>query len=196
MTVTTPVVLASASPRRRQLLEQIGVACQVLPVDIDESRAPGEMPQDYVQRLALEKAQRGLVLAANPGLVLGSDTVVLVDGHILGKPVDRDHGLAMLSRLSGRQHQVLTAVAMVDGHRQRCLTSTSYVYFAAMSRLEMQAYWDTGEPADKAEGYAIQGMAAQFITRLDGSYSGVMGLPLYETAQLLKEFGIVTLMHE
>jgi len=196
MTADNRILLASASPRRAQLLQQIGVEFEVLAVDIDESLRAGEAPRDYVQRLALEKARQGYRQQRNAVPVLGSDTIVMVDEHILGKPTDKDDALAMLSLLSGRQHQVLTAVAMVDGEKSRCLTSVSQVYFSALSEAEMQAYWDSGEPADKAGAYGIQGLAGQFIERLDGSYSGVMGLPLFETAQLLKEFGIVIMAHE
>lgn len=198
MTADNRILLASASPRRRQLLQQIGVHFDVLPVDIDESRHPGEAPQNYAERLAVEKAWQGYRQQQTPVPVptLGSDTIVIVDEQILGKPADKNDGLAMLSQLAGRAHQVLTSVAMVDGQKSRCLTSLSQVYFAAMTTSEIQAYWDTGEPVDKAGAYGIQGIAAQFIERLDGSYSGVMGLPLFETAQLLKEFGIVILAHE
>lgn len=190
---TNKILLASQSPRRRELLQQIGVDFDVLPVDIDETPQPGEAPRHFVERLALEKAQLGYRRQGNSMPVLGSDTIVVVGGQILGKPGDKQQALHMLSQLSGSEHQVLTAVAMVDARQQRCLTSVSHVYFRSLSDVEMRAYWDTGEPADKAGAYAIQGIAAQFIERLDGSYSGVMGLPLFETAQLLKEFGIVTL---
>lgn len=193
---TSRLLLASASPRRAHLLKQIGVAFEVRPLDIDESVQPDESPQSFVQRLALEKARQGYRLPGNSLPALGSDTIVLVDDEILGKPQHKEDALAMLARLSGRRHQVLTAVALVNGERERCRVSVSDVYFARLTQAEIQAYWDTGEPADKAGAYAIQGRAAEFITRLDGSYSGVMGLPLYETAQLLKEFGIVTLVHE
>jgi septum formation protein len=187
-----PVVyLASSSPRRRELLAQIGLGFRVLQVDIDETPRPGESPQAYVRRLALAKARAGrdAVERREVRPVLGADTSVIVDGVMLGKPRDRAHGIEMLLRLSGRSHEVLTAVALA-GMREAVRLSTSRVTFRTLGRAECEAYWDTGEPRDKAGGYAIQGHAAAFVSRLEGSYSGVVGLPLYETAQLLKEFGI------
>lgn len=184
------IILASASPRRRELLDQIGVRYQVLPVDIDESRKEGESAENFVKRLALEKAQAGFEKQGNSLPVLGSDTIVVLNHRILVKPADKADGLAMLSALSGHEHQVLTAVAMVDGQQSMVKTNISRVYFRSLSEEEIETYWATGEPADKAGGYGIQGIAAQFIERLDGSYSGVMGLPLYETAQILENFGI------
>ncbi len=190
------ILLASASPRRAELLKQIGVDFDVLPVDIDETPKANELAEDFVQRLAVEKAEAGYKKQGNDTPVLGSDTIVLVDNEILGKPENKQHALDMMRRLSGKKHQVLTAVAMVKADKQRCLTNVSHVYFRQLTEKEIEAYWNTGEPADKAGAYGIQGIAAQFIERLDGSYSGVMGLPLYETAELLKEFGITTLSHE
>ncbi|MCW8955823.1 MAG: Maf-like protein [Gammaproteobacteria bacterium] len=184
------ITLASASPRRQQLLDQIGVRYRVLPVDIDETPRNHELPQDVVCRLALEKAQLGYQRQTDKQPVLGADTIVVLNEQILGKPGSREDGLAMLAALSGHSHQVITAVAMVDGERSECCISRSQVYFREMSQAEIEAYWNTGEPVDKAGGYGIQGLAAQFIERLDGSYSGVMGLPLFETAELLKLFGI------
>ena len=184
------VILASASPRRRELLDQIGVRYEVFAVDIDESLRAGESPEDFVVRLALEKAEAGFDRHPSGLPVLGSDTIVLLNKDILCKPADEQQGLQMLSALSGQMHEVLTAVAMVQKDHREYLLSTSKVYFRAMSGEEIQAYWNTGEPADKAGAYGIQGLAAQFIERLDGSYSGVMGLPLFETAELLKKFGI------
>lgn len=191
-----PVIyLASASPRRRELLAQIGVAHAVLSVEVDETPLPGEMPQDYVVRLALAKARAGWEgLDPSSSLpVLGADTSVVLDADILGKPRDERHGLDMLARLSGRSHQVLTGVAVVDGRGERVALSESAVTFRETSAAERLAYWRTGEPRDKAGGYAVQGIAAMFITRLDGSYSGVMGLPLYEAAELLGDAGIAVL---
>jgi nucleoside triphosphate pyrophosphatase len=188
------IILASSSPRRRELLDQIGVKYDVLPVDIDESLQVGESDETYVQRLAIEKAQAGFNRQKNAEgteqAVLGSDTIVVLEHQILGKPRDKQDGLAMLSALSAKEHQVMTAVAMVNADQQICLLNISKVCFRALSSVEIEAYWNTGEPADKAGAYGIQGLAAQFIQRLDGSYSGVMGLPLFETTQLLKEFGI------
>lgn len=192
----TKIILASASPRRRELLQQIGVKFDVLPVHIDESIHAQELPETYVQRLALQKAQEGYRRQENGLPVLGSDTIVLLDGCIMGKPEGRQDALDMLGRLSGRQHQVLSAVAMVRSDKSRCLLNTSRVFFGVLSSVDIEAYWATGEPADKAGAYGIQGIAGQFVERLDGSYSGVMGLPLFETAQLLQDFGIATLGHE
>jgi septum formation protein len=183
------LILASASPRRTQLLRQIGVPHQVEPADIDERRAPGESIEDCVQRLARAKAlqvrQRGRTLP-----VLGADTVVAIDELLLGKPRDRADGIQMLQRLSGRSHQVLSAVALASetGLHQRL--SRNVVRFRNLSEQECERYWDSGEPQDKAGAYAIQGLGAAFIEYLSGSYSGVMGLPLYETAQLLEAAGL------
>lgn len=187
------ICLGSASPRRRELLNQIGIAHTVRSADIDETPRPHEAPEVYVLRMALEKARAVLAQEAikNGALpVLGADTAVVVDGTILGKPRDEADGLAMLRRLSGSAHQVLTAVALVEPEREMTRLSVSHVTFRAMSEMEISAYWRTGEPADKAGGYGIQGYAATFIEHLEGSFSGVMGLPLFETAELLREFGI------
>lgn len=184
--------LASASPRRRELLDQIGVRHRRLVVEVPEEREAAERPEGYVARVALAKARAGtaLLAAGDPHPVLGADTEVVLDGEVLGKPRDRADGLAMLERLSGRSHRVLTAVAMVGrGGVEKGFVSTSSVTFRATTPRERQAYWASGEPADKAGGYAIQGRAAIFIERIEGSYSGVMGLPLFETARLLEEFG-------
>jgi septum formation protein len=194
------IYLASHSPRRRELLDQIGVVYRPVAVSVDETPLPGEAPAAYVARLALAKARTGwLAMPAQPPPpagedkvppVLGADTAVVVDGIILGKPRDRAEGLAMLATLSGREHQVLSAVALVTGEREEVRVQESWVRFRVLSAVERAAYWDTGEPADKAGAYGIQGRAAAFIAELRGSYSGVMGLPLFETAELLREFGI------
>ena len=190
------IYLASASPRRRELLEQIGISYQRLVVDVPEVKKEDEVPEMYVLRLALQKARAGRVTLAADDLipVLGADTVVVIDGEVLGKPAGRNEALAMMARLSGQRHQVMSAVAIVgsDGEQQSRL-SVSTVQFRDVSREEAVAYWETGEPTDKAGGYAIQGLAAVFIERLEGSYSGVMGLPLFETTDLLGQFGIVPL---
>jgi septum formation protein len=184
--------LASASPRRRELLTQIEVAHQLLPVDIDETPQPDEAPADYVRRLAQEKALAALARldAAQPLCVLGADTTVVLDGRILGKPADREEGLAMLAALSGQTHQVLTAVALADAQRCEARLVESRVTFRAISGEEAARYWASGEPADKAGGYAIQGLGAVFVRELHGSYSAVVGLPLCETAELLAAFGV------
>ncbi len=188
------IILASASPRRRELLDQLGVRYEVVPVDADETPKTGESPEAFVERLATEKACAGFLKQGDRRLpALGSDTIVLVGDRILGKPKDKDDAIAMLKSLSGETHQVFTAVALANAEQTRCLLSRSKVSFRALDDSEIEAYWASGEPADKAGAYGIQGKAAQFIKRLDGSYSGVMGLPLYETAELLKHFGITLL---
>jgi septum formation protein len=186
------VILASASPRRCELLAQIGVSFEQRVAAIDETPRAGELPADYVARVALEKA-RFVRAAGSPDLpVLGADTEVVVDGAILGKPADFEHARDMLRRLSGRAHEVFSAVALV-AQREAVAANRSTVWFRDLDDSEIEAYWRSGEPRDKAGGYAIQGLAATFIERLDGSYSGVMGLPLYETARLLQDFGIEVL---
>lgn len=184
--------LASASPRRRALLRQLGVSYRVLQVAVDETPLPGETPYEHVARLALIKAQTGwrTLGRRRPSPVLGADTVVAVDATILGKPRDRQEGLAMLERLSGREHRVFSAVALATAGQDAVKVQESQVRFRTLTPTERAAYWDTGEPLDKAGGYGIQGRAAAFIADLRGSYSGVMGLPLFETAELLREFGI------
>lgn len=179
------ITLASRSPRRAELLRQIGVEFITVDVDIDETPQPGELAADYVLRLALAKACCGRDASAPVLPVLGSDTAVVVDGEIFGKPRDRGHALAMLARLSGRSHQVLTAVALVTDSAETTCLRQSTVHMRAISPEEANAYWETGEPAGKAGAYAIQGRGAMFIEHLEGSYSGVMGLPLFETAALL-----------
>jgi septum formation protein len=186
------IYLASNSPRRRELLEQIGISYRVLPVAVDESAGPGETADALARRLALAKARAGLD-SLPPGderPVLGADTLVVCDGHCMGKPRDRAEALAMLATLSDSGHEVLSAVALVDRVRERVALSRSRVSFRAITPAEAAAYWASGEPADKAGAYAIQGLGAVFVADLAGSYSGVMGLPLFETAQLLNEFGI------
>lgn len=186
------IYLASGSPRRRELLTQIGVIHEPLAVTVDEMPMINEDPAAYVTRLALAKARTGwdaLGIRA-PRPVLGADTAVVIDGKILGKPRNREDGLEMLAALSGRGHRVLSAVAVVAGSREAVRMQESRVWFRELSPAECRAYWDTGEPADKAGGYAIQGRGAIFIRNLQGSYSGVMGLPLFETSELLKSFTI------
>ncbi|MDD2036967.1 Maf family protein [Pseudomonas putida] len=186
----TPLYLASGSPRRRELLTQIGVPFIVISAPIDESPLPSESAPAYVERLARAKAAAGLARVDGPAVVLGADTAVVLDGRILGKPENREDALAMLADLSGREHQVLTAVALDDGQRVHSFCVTSTVRFRAISTDEAQRYWASGEPADKAGGYAVQGLGAVFVTGLSGSYSAVVGLPLCETADLLDQFGI------
>jgi septum formation protein len=184
-----PLVLASTSPRRRDLLSQLGVAFDVLAVAVDERALPGELAADHVCRLALAKARAGAGQLPD-ACVVGADTVVVVEGDILGKPRDAQDAAAMLRRLSGRTHVVLSGVACVHGATHQVRLSESHVSFRPLSAGEIAAYCATGEPLDKAGAYAIQGRAAAFIRHLEGSYSGVMGLPLYETAELLAGAGI------
>jgi len=183
--------LASASPRRSALLTQIGVAHRVRAVAADERVLAGEEPSRYVRRLARLKAQTlwQRLDAAERLPVLGADTAVTIGTEILGKPTDEDDCVRMLQSLSGRTHQVFTAVALRTDHLNDVLLSVSDVTFRALTGEEIHEYWASGEPADKAGGYAVQGLAAAFIERIAGSYSGVMGLPLYETAQLLTAIG-------
>ena len=183
------VCLASASPRRRALLEQIGVPYTVSVADIDEAVHVSEPPADYVLRVACAKA-RAVRLRGTALPVLAADTTVVVDGLICAKPRDRADGIAMLGRLAGRTHQVLTAVALAAASGVSFRLSASEVRLRALSAAECAAYWDTGEPHDKAGGYAIQGRGALFIEHLSGSYSGVMGLPLFETGELLTAAGV------
>jgi septum formation protein len=181
--------LASASPRRRALLAQIGVPHTVRSADIDEAVRPGETAADYVVRLACDKALA--VRAVSQGLaVLAADTTVVLDEVILGKPTDAAEAAAMLARLAGRSHRVLTAVALFSVQGLGFRLSSSEVRVRSVSAAEIAAYWHSGEPRDKAGGYAIQGLGAAFIEHLAGSYSGVMGLPLYETVQLLAAAGL------
>nr|WP_298135717.1 Maf family protein [uncultured Pseudomonas sp.] len=184
--------LASGSPRRRELLTQIGLPFTTLTAPIDENLLPDEAPRAYVERLAREKAQAGLALLepSTDAVVLGADTAVVLDGRILGKPASRDEAVATLSALSGREHQVLTAVALVAADKLRTCVVASQVRFRQLTTAEIDAYWATGEPRDKAGSYAIQGLAAVFVSQLQGSYSAVVGLPLCETAELLAEFAI------
>jgi len=184
------LVLASASPRRAALLSQLGLVFTVNAGDIDETRRPGEAAADMVRRLALTKAEAAARGETLP--VLGADTEVVVDGTVLGKPADRAEGLRMLTQLSGRAHEVLTAVALVHGRRSEVRLSRSVVTFRAISAAEAEAYWASGEPRDKAGGYGIQGIGGIFAERIEGSYSGIVGLPLAETEALLQAFGVDT----
>jgi septum formation protein len=183
------VCLASQSPRRRELLGQIGVPFVVSAADIDETLLPEERAADYVVRMARAKAlavrARGMLLP-----VLAADTTVLIDEVVCGKPADEAAAIAMLERLSGRTHQVLTAVALSSSGALSFRLSASEVRFRPLRRAECLSYWRSGEPRDKAGGYAVQGRGAVFIEHLSGSYSGVMGLPLYETAELLRAAGV------
>ncbi len=183
--------LASASPRRRELLQQIGVPFSLLAVSVDETPLPRETAEDYVRRVAMDKARAGLsVLPDADACVLAADTSVVLEQRILGKPADRAEGLAMLAALSGRSHRVLTAIVLANRGACEVRLVDSEVEFRSIDATEAQAYWDSGEPQDKAGGYAIQGWGAVFVSQLRGSYSAVVGLPLCETAQLLDRFGL------
>lgn len=185
--------LASRSPRRSELLARLGRPFQTLDLDVAEVRAVGETPRDYVQRVAADKARAGLayVLAADPAaVVVGSDTEVVLGERVFGKPADAGDAAAMLAALSGRTHQVMTAVVLASAGGVSVDVVVSEVTFAAMEQAHIAAYVATGEPFGKAGAYAIQGEAERFITHLAGSYSGVMGLPLYQTDRLLAGAGL------
>jgi septum formation protein len=186
------VYLASGSPRRRELLQQIGVSFRVLGTVVDEAVRMAETPRTYVLRLAAAKADAGWEKSRDAAdvPVLAADTAVVLDGKILGKPADRQDAEEMLRQLSGRTHEVLTAIALRTAGGVQSRISRSEVTFRAIAAGEAQAYWETGEPHDKAGAYAIQGRAAIFVADLRGSYSGVMGLPLFETAELLAKAGV------
>lgn len=188
------LTLASASPRRKELLNSLGIAAHVCPADIDESRLNNEAAEDYVQRLALEKAQASLRLL-NQGFdtelaslpILAADTIVTLDNQLFGKPKNRDDAIAIWQALSGTTHEVMTAIALLTESQQTMALSTSQVRFKQLSLQEMKAYWKTKEPIDKAGAYAIQGYASAWVESISGSYSGIVGLPLHELNGLLKK---------
>lgn len=195
------IYLASKSPRRRELLKQIGVRYELLMIrehapriDVDEAPLKDETAHAYVQRIVTLKANTAMRLMRErrltPRPILTADTTVTLDGHILGKPNDKADAIRMLTQLAGESHQVLTAVAVAVNHEIKQVLTTSLVTFAKLSEDEIKHYVETGEPMDKAGAYAIQGVASKFIAKLSGSYSGVMGLPLYETAILLRQCGV------
>lgn len=188
------LILASASPRRRELLTQIGVSFEVVIHDIDERVITGETPAHYVCRLARAKAAAVASDArvTHDQAVLGADTIVVIEEHILGKPQDEQDAHRMLSLLSGREHDVMSAVCVCRGEHSALELSRTKVKFKSLSKAEIAAYWRSGEPQDKAGAYAVQGLGALFIESLQGSYSGVVGLPIVETARLLSMFGIST----
>ncbi len=187
------ILLASSSPRRAELLRQIGVAFEIYPVDIDESRHPGEAAENYVLRIARSKAEvarERLGAGGTDRPVLAADTTIAIDDDIIGKPSEQMPCCEILDRLSGRSHQVLSAVALASADGLDWRLSRNQVYFRTLDAAEIEAYCATGEPRDKAGAYAIQGFAAIFVERLEGSYSSVMGLPLFETAELLRGAGM------
>ena len=191
MDLTAPqLLLASASPRRSDLLKQMGVNFEVLAVDIDESRRVDELPVDYVSRLAMEKAQAGFRRQDGQLPSLGADTIVVFDGQIFGKPGDQKHAEEMLMTLSGKVHSVFTAVAVDNGLDTALAVSETLVEFRTISQSECRIYWQSGEPEGQAGAYAIQGRGGMFVEKLEGSYSAVVGLPLAETEQLLNKFSV------
>lgn len=185
--------LASQSPRRRELLGRLGVEFGLIDLDLPEHRQPSEPALEYVRRVAREKAGAGLLkVMSNPSaVVLGADTEVVLDDEVFGKPRDAEDAAAMLRRLSGRTHQVISAVSVVSPSREAQALSISEVSFAELDAATIERYVASGEPMGKAGAYAIQGFAEVFVSRLAGSYSGVMGLPLHETARLLREFSLI-----
>lgn len=189
--------LASRSPRRNELLARLDRPFQALDLHVPEVRAPDESAADYVQRVAADKARAGLALVAQDpdAMVLGSDTEVVLDGRVFGKPADAEDARAMLRTLAGRTHQVMTAVALVAAGREQGVLVVSEVTFAAIDEDRIAAYVASGEPMDKAGAYAIQGGAERYIRHLAGSYSGVMGLPLQQTEQLLQAFELKGVAH-
>lgn len=191
------LLLASASPRRAELLRQLGCDFEVSPADINETPLPKEDPVDYVQRMALEKAtagwqlqkqERGKLQLLCP--VMGADTTVVSGGKIFGKPANQADAVDTLLLLSDKVHQVMSAVAMVNDDVNQVVCSITHVHFRSLTEQEAICYWQTGEPVGKAGSYAIQGFGASFISRIEGSYSGVVGLPLMETSALLNDFGV------
>ncbi|XPF92499.1 Maf family protein [Colwellia sp. RE-S-Sl-9] len=194
--MTLSLVLASQSPRRQELLAQIGYVFSCKPANINEDIKENESAVDYVQRLAIEKAQVTYHSIGAPQnndvVVLGSDTSVVYNHCILGKPANLDECIAQLQMLSGQTHQVLTSIAVIDKDRVLSEVVTTEVTFKTLTLDEITRYWETGEPQDKAGSYGIQGIAGQFVTKIMGSYSAVVGLPLFETAQLLSKFGVNT----
>ena len=187
--MTAQIILASASPRRRELLDQINIRYQLNPVDLDETPFPNEAPPDYVQRLAAEKSAACVAQLGDGLPVLAADTAVVLDELILGKPKDRDDAFAMLRLLSGKMHRVYSAVSLRGREHGQALSITE-VTFRTLTEGEIAAYWHSGEPADKAGSYAIQGLGGVFVESITGSFSGVVGLPLFETAELLSRQGI------
>lgn len=185
------LLLASQSPRRAELLKQIGVAFSQYPVNIDETVQAHETPDKYVRRMAQEKSRLGYTRAGAKKLVLGLDTIVVANDIILGKPKDKTDAIRMLSMLSDNTHRVYTAVAITSATQQKTIVVETQVCFGTLSSQQMEWYWQTGEPQDKAGSYGIQGLGGQFVKHITGSYSAVVGLPLYQTRMLLTEFGII-----
>ena len=187
MTRSVAIKLASSSPRRREILSALGLEFSIAAVEVDETPYADETAEEMVVRLAVTKAEAA---AAMPGeVIIAADTAVVIDGRVLGKPADKDECLAMLGALAGQRHTVYTGVALKSNDETRTTVSETDVYFRRISRDEALAYWQSGEPRDKAGAYAIQGMGGAFVERIEGSYSGVVGLPIFETVKLLREVG-------
>ena len=185
------LILASASSRREELLLQLGLSFEVMPQDITEKCNIGESPEKFVTRMADEKAKSALVVHKdNNKVILASDTIVVINGEVLGKPINKNESIKMLLSLSKKSHRVLSAVTVASPEKQKSVLTETVVVFREISEIEADYYWGSGEPAGKAGGYAIQGLGAVFVESIVGSYSGVVGLPLFETALLLKEFGV------
>ncbi len=187
------IILASRSPRRVELLKQMGIDCVTMPADIDETPMPNEVPTDYVLRMAKEKAEVGVQMLKLQGVIIAADTTVVLKGQVLGKPGSDDDARDMLRGLSGRQHEVHTAVALADNGVIEVGLSTTLVEMMQVDATQIEAYIATGEHRDKAGSYGIQGAAGMWIKRIEGSFTGVMGLPVFETAQLLRKAGILTI---
>ncbi len=187
--MTAQIILASASPRRMELLDQIKMTYKVHPVDIDETPLPNEAPLDYVQRLAAEKSAACIEQMGDSLPVLAADTAVVLGNLIMGKPKDRDDAFSMLRLLSGKMHRVYSAISL-RGQEHGQAVSITEVTFRSLTECEIDAYWQSGEPVDKAGSYAIQGLGGIFVESISGSFSGVVGLPLFETAELLSRQGI------
>ena len=198
--MTAQLILASASPRRKELLAQLGIQCFVKAVDIDETPLPNELPLDYVQRVAAEKSAACLAIYDGDLPILAADTSVVLQNKIMGKPENQQHAQEMLLQLSGTTHQVYSAISLrrqnlpglknLEGFNHWQAVNITEVTFKKLTLAEIAAYWQTGEPCDKAGGYAIQGLGSIFIEKIQGSFSAVMGLPLFETAQLLEKQGV------
>ncbi|OOE87244.1 Maf family protein [Salinivibrio sharmensis] len=182
--------LASGSPRRHELLTEMGVNFSRVVVDVEEQQQAGESPYAYVSRLSQDKARAGVMKTGGHTPVLGADTIVVDGEQVLEKPHDKAEATQMLQQLSGREHQVMTAVTVANAMKQVTTVVTTKVWFCTLSDEQIEAYWQSGEPVDKAGAYAIQGLGGKFVTRIDGSYHAVVGLPLYETEQLLKQFSV------
>ncbi|SDH36313.1 septum formation protein [Vibrio xiamenensis] len=183
-----PLILASGSPRRKELLQQLGYQFDIVKPDVEERQHSGETALEYVERLSRDKAFAGLNMAPANAIVIGSDTIVVIDQQVLEKPVDFADASKMLQRLSGQSHQVMTAVTVATQHRHTSTVVTTDVWFKTLDQEEIVKYWQSGEPRDKAGSYGIQGLGGRFVTRIEGSYYAVVGLPLFETDQLLHEF--------